>query len=800
MHVFGCDPESEAAASLLPLQPGAKAENLIRLSESGFCVPPFFVLPASAFQFVLHRSPMVCELLEAVEASEGENRERCGRDLREAVASCEWPTALVEDFGDAVARLNAGFDSSAPGLLAIRSSIAGQTTENGLLPGRHESFLFVEGIEDAIQNTKRVWASAFNEQVLNERNQQSLDLSGIAMAVIIQHMVDPLISGVCYTSNPKTGSPREMVVSTLWGAGNSSDSQDIACDTFTFDKQTRGYHPDIAEKKWQLRREADSNREYCEVEVESGDRRKATLNEDELNVVALTALEIEGSYHRPQGVEFCFDKQRRLVVLQSQTLSQDKQVGPASGNRIEWGLTKSLQGCVGVTSPMTFSMYQKAFLSGSHSLGQIAGVKELAILRQRHLIKNMLGLIRGRIFLNLEDCQQLCQNFAGAKFPSSVMLSIFGLEAFTKQGAQSEPAKQKTTGLSRILGRLRFALGTGWKYFRCRSKVARSQQGWEAFFEEAEGWDFTAATPRELMHYLEKMEEVMGAHGRALITNQLVTATYLSGLKWMGEYWVTGDTRESDAELDGEMTLDSPDELASLWEQMASLVKGNPELRQAVGHGDASGMAERVGQREAFGEFHLLVNQFLQRWGHWGVAGYKLEQPSFGDDPDWIYRILQRELQEEGRFQHQIAETVAVQRRTIRKFEEQVLPRLGFSLLPRKWIFKHSINAVAAGQQVQADGVNAKMRVCDLLRKTLQCLGAQWASDGIIGNSEDVFYLTLDEVGDFIMGRAMSADPCRIATSRRVEFFQFNATPPPPERFETWGCVYQGNDFSDGDD
>ena len=88
MHVFGCDPEGETAASLLALKPGAKAENLVRLSESGFNVPPFFVLPASAFQYVLHQSPFVCAMIDAVRGSDVGNRKRSARDLRAAVAGC----------------------------------------------------------------------------------------------------------------------------------------------------------------------------------------------------------------------------------------------------------------------------------------------------------------------------------------------------------------------------------------------------------------------------------------------------------------------------------------------------------------------------------------------------------------------------------------------------------------------------------------------------------------------------------------------------------------------------------------
>lgn len=804
MYVFGCDPEGEAPASLLSLEPGAKAENLVRLSEAGFNVPPFFVLPASAFRFVLQQSPLVCEMMDAVRGSDVGNRKRFARDLRAAIAGCEWPAALVKDFGDAVNRLHSGLDSKALNLLAVRSSVAGQIREDCLLPGRHESFLFVEGIHDAIANAKRVWASAFNDQVLDEQMRCGADLSEIAMGVIIQRMVDPLISGVCYTSNPKTGCTREMVVSTLWGAGNSSASADIACDTFTFDKRTHGYHPDIADKKRFFRRDDNSSKEYREGEVKAGDRTKATLNEDELNVVALTALEVESSCHRPQSVEFCFDKQRRLVILQSQTLPQEKQVGPALGNRIEWGLTKSLQGCAGVTCPMTFSVYQKAFSLAGHSLEKITGVAESRRAKQRNLIKNMLGLIQGRIYLNLEACEELCRSCRGTNFPPSVIQSVLGLgtgsaRTSLQQATSPHLGAQRTAGVRGLFNRLRMAVGVGWEHFCCRLRWSRNRQKIGDFLQESEAWEFNDATPRELMQYLDELAENLTTHGQTLFTNQLLTAAYLRGLNWMSENWAPRSSSDSTAELRFGLESELLDEREKLWAAMVAEVRDDPQLRQEIAHGDCLGMAARIAQEEAFSRLNNRVDQFLERWGHWGVAGYKLEDPSFCEAPDWVYRVLRRKLLESEERQPEATEPAFVERQMVRSFERQVLPQIGFSLLPRKLIFRHCISAVKAGQKFQADFVDAKMKFCDRLRKILQSLGAQWASEGVIERPEDIFYLKLSEVEDFVMGRAVSADPSRSATSRRVEFAQFTTTPPPAERFETWGCVYQGNDFSGGD-
>jgi pyruvate,water dikinase len=61
----------------------------------------------------------------------------------------------------------------------------------------------------------------------------------------------------------------------------------------------------------------------------------------------------------------------------------------------------------------------------------------------------------------------------------------------------------------------------------------------------------------------------------------------------------------------------------------------------------------------------------------------------------------------------------------------------------------------------------------------------------VLSDTEDVFYLTLEECWDYVRGTAVTMGLRELAALRRTEFDRFRRGPVPPERFETAGLPYR---------
>lgn len=101
---------------------------------------------------------------------------------------------------------------------AVRSSANLEDTHQYSFAGQFQTFLNVRGAAEALNAVEKVWQAARSPAVqayLHKTGQRPED---VKMAVIIQTMVKPVISGVAFSKNPLTGL-NEIVIEAVPGSG-----------------------------------------------------------------------------------------------------------------------------------------------------------------------------------------------------------------------------------------------------------------------------------------------------------------------------------------------------------------------------------------------------------------------------------------------------------------------------------------------------------------------------------------------------------------------------------------------------
>jgi phosphoenolpyruvate synthase/pyruvate phosphate dikinase len=101
---------------------------------------------------------------------------------------------------------------------AVRSSANVEDIADHSFAGQFTSVLDVRGTEAVLQAVEQVWASARSERVLAYLEKLGRDPQEVRMAVIIQEMAEPVISGVAFSRNPMTGMS-ETIVEAVRGSG-----------------------------------------------------------------------------------------------------------------------------------------------------------------------------------------------------------------------------------------------------------------------------------------------------------------------------------------------------------------------------------------------------------------------------------------------------------------------------------------------------------------------------------------------------------------------------------------------------
>jgi pyruvate,water dikinase len=296
---------------------GGKGGSLGELTKAGIEVPPGFVVRTSAFERFLQaleaQAPLRAEV-EALDPGDLGAVAACSRRLRARIEEVPLPQDVQDEILAAHAHL-VGPDSSSP--IAVRSSATTEDAEDASFAGLQDTYLWVLGPEQTLHFVRSCWASLYSTESMTYRLKHKLPEEGVAMAVVIQRMVDARTAGVMFTRSPTTGDRSVITIEGAWGLGSAVVSGEVTPDRWVVGKITGEISVrDISDKHIQ------------QVPAPGGGIRDEELGEDRRKVPCMSDAElmalrdigrrVERHYGKPQDIEWAVDRaSERILLLQS---------------------------------------------------------------------------------------------------------------------------------------------------------------------------------------------------------------------------------------------------------------------------------------------------------------------------------------------------------------------------------------------------------------------------------------------------------------------------------------------------
>ncbi len=781
---------------LSPAAPiGGKAANLERLGGAGLAVPHWLAVTTDALQSALAASALDARVAARLaEAGDGPDALRAASD---EIRSWILALAVPDEVAAAIERA-CGTAFPVDALLAVRSSAVGEDAAGESFAGLHDSFLFVarHGILEAV---KGVWASAWNERALSYRRELGLPLDCIAVGVIVQEMVDARASGVAFTANPVTGNVHEIVVNSVFGAGEGLVSGGLDADTFIVWKQDLSTRSEIAEKEEELVLDRDAGSGLTRRPLQGARRLEPSLTDEHVRKVARTAIEIERLYGRPQDIEFSVDRTGRVLILQARPVTTVDEYGPAAGDRIIWDNSNIIESYSGVTTPLTFSVIREAYTIVYHCFVEVMGIPPRVVRENREILENMLGLIRGRVYYNILNWYRLLALFPGFRYNKSFMESMMGLKEPIDFGDETPGFwRRHFVELPRLVRLLALSAG---RFARIRGLVGRFQSEFDAHMARWRAVDLERLTPRKLFDLYREAADTLLWNWKAPIINDFYVMVCYGVLRQLCAAWC-GDEKESlqNDLLCGEGDIESTKPTKMLL-QLAAMVRGDPELLKLVLERPPEELAETIPNDERFEAFATELGRYLELYGFRCMNELKLEEYSLRDRPAFVYQMIRNYVALDDPGAVSIEAMEARERETRRRAESRAFGaiRAGRGSAVRLPVFRWVLRNARLGVKNRENMRFARSRIYDLLRDIFRQTGRRLAEEGILDEHDDVFYLTTGELADFIKGTAVTADLRALAALRRREFDRYHeeSEREPDDHFETFGMVYHRNRFRD---
>jgi pyruvate,water dikinase len=295
---------------------GGKGGSLGELSRAGISVPGGFVVRTEGFEHFLvgtGREQAIRASVESLAAQDLQAIAAVATSVRADLLQQPLPEHVRVALHAAYAKLCDG-DINSP--VAVRSSATTEDAEDASFAGLQDTLLWVRGADALDAALRQCWSSLYSTESVTYRRKHALPEVGVAMAVVIQRMVDARTAGVMFTRSPTTGDRSVIVIESAWGLGSAVVSGEVTPDRFVIGKITGEISVrDIRDKH--IMHVPIAAGGTTEVETPPERRSDPSLSDDDLQQLRAMGRRIEKHYGRPQDIEWAFDQQGRMQILQS---------------------------------------------------------------------------------------------------------------------------------------------------------------------------------------------------------------------------------------------------------------------------------------------------------------------------------------------------------------------------------------------------------------------------------------------------------------------------------------------------
>jgi pyruvate,water dikinase len=287
---------------------GGKGANLGELTRAGFSVPPGFCVTTVAYRDFVRESAELDALLDELGALTHDDLGRIGamgKRIRAHLVALEIPEGIRS------AVLAAWRELGPSHAYAVRSSATAEDLPSASFAGQQDTYLNVRGDEPLLGAVRRCWTSLFTDRAIAYRAKNRFGHRDVLLAVVVQRMVCPEVSGIMFTADPITGRRKTISIDASFGLGEALVAGLVTADLYRV-RNARIELKRVSRKALAIRPLPDGGTVTEDLPPEQ--QGLQALPDDRILELAALGVRIEEHYDREQDIEWCLAEGRFFVV------------------------------------------------------------------------------------------------------------------------------------------------------------------------------------------------------------------------------------------------------------------------------------------------------------------------------------------------------------------------------------------------------------------------------------------------------------------------------------------------------
>ena len=501
------------------------------------------------------------------------------------------------------------YENTGWGQVAVRSSAKGEDGTEHSFAGMYETVLGVEDGDALLAAIQTCRESAHSPRIAAYRETHGLKVHPVA--VVVQEMVEGTSSGVLFSRDPSD--PDHALISAAWGLGEGVVQGNVPTDTFLVD-QTGEVTSIVATKD---RCMAIVGGHPQEVPIDSQQQNEPCLSLAQIRELVALGRRLEQEMNGPQDIEWTV-RDRQVVVLQTRPITRPI----PSGRRLLWDNSNIIESYFGPTSPLTYSFAAHAYTIVYQLFCKVMGVDEATLQANSDIFPRMIGLIRGRIYYNLNAWYRVVSLLPGYRWNRAFMEQMMGVSEVASDVDVGNPGS-KWSDLPRMM---RLTMRLGWRIWRLDRDVAAFHRHFEKTVTPYQTPGVIASMgPHELLDAYHELERKLLWAWHVPIVNDFFVMIGFGLLKKNCERYFPGHPELHNQLLAGEGDLDSAKPTIELM-SLAQDIRRKPELLDLIQRESADTV---WGQLHRWPDLHQRLQRWIVQWGDRSSDELKLNSSLF---------------------------------------------------------------------------------------------------------------------------------------------------------------------------
>jgi pyruvate,water dikinase len=762
---------------------GGKAHNLFELTDAGFPVPRWAVLGTEAFDIALAAADVQVSdtqmtlserLAEAAYAEAALQELLIPQQVREAIS------AALEYVGD--------------GNVAIRSSAKHEDGAANSFAGLLDTFLNIAGIEAVEDAVRRCWASTFSPRATRYRQIRGLDFGDVAVAVIVQQLIQPVSSGVMFTADPVTGARDRIVINAVLGLGEGLVSGAVDADSVVVAKHGGAVIEETVGAKGQMIVAGDQGGVRT-AEVPGPRQQVCSIGADLRSGLAELGARLERHFGAPQDIEWAYTDDAQIWLLQTRPITtlEDESGFEAEhfGEAVApdtlriWDNSNIIESFAGVTSPLTFTTARALYTDVYREYARSLKVAPAQLDQMEAWLPVMLGQFNGHVYYNLLHWYRMVGIAPGYPLNRRVLEVALGVgEPLDSTTARQLKPFTYAGPVLKAFHRSRSTLTYARRFRGIDALVQDFDAAFEEFVERHGLSDVsTLDGPQAYRKFRQIHAEVARIWGPMMVLDAVLltsvgvlaamTKAFLPHApEWFGFAIVNPGS--------GAVSLEPARALTDI----AAFARSSPELWAFIDSADpATAYPQLVEYAEdgdrSWQELRRKVDDYIDRFGYRCLDELKLEAPDLRQDPSGIFHMLRMAAPEDAARPNDSAQ--AYLDAHLHGLRRTIYDALRAKIQRAATHREHLRFARTQGFGILKSLVAVMAR--DLQRREL------------IDDAAEVYLLTRDELFGLYDGSTGRAEARAAVTRRRTLQRYYHELKAPP-RFTTIGSSYTATELT----